>query len=321
METIYFRLTTSVLVAFILVTAIASCQNDNEESPAIKNKDAGTFIIKNLSTQKAIAEYSEVINRDTILIAFRPNQKYFNSHFSIKCEGLDRINDSLFILPKDFFDNGVTIKGDTIIVSKPKDIPNSIAVKVSATGSVSARSDKGSDDFIQADSTFTLIIAKSYALIPLQVGLSSDLLSLVDVEVSYTDLNGMSQKHRVKDHEWVKTYKSNDTFLFSLNARFLNIKGKEMVTTFTANYLPKEKIELDKDTYNLLHDLSMGEPTVFIPGLTVININHSTNWGLEIDDCPEYASEDVTAYLEELSNNPDVKRFKLSTSGNIEEVK
>lgn len=326
MSTKLFRLMSAAMVLCAVEPFFTSCSSDDDKTPKIEVKDdaAGTFVIKNLSTHASIGQNPEVINRDTILIAFRPKQDYRESTFTIMCEGLEKICDSLYILPKEFFDDGVKIDGNVITVSKPKDTPNSIEVKASAIDTITTRTTDNEKSFIvKSETTFTLNVAKSYAIIPLQVGLSSDLKSLVDVKVSYTDINGIEQQFQVNDDEWINSDKANDTYVFTMNTRFLNIKDKEVMTTFTAHYSQKNDIVYDKKTYILAHDLSKGKGFVFIPGSSIINIGQSINWSLVIGGRSEYEydSEDVATYLDDLSQNPDKKKYCISKQGEIKEVK
>lgn len=351
-----FKLMTAVTVCAVAMV-IASCKDVENTPMVVKDTSAGTFIVKNLSTQEIIGQSAEVINRDTILIVFKPNQSYLNSTFTIICNGLEKVNDSIYVLPKDYLDSGVTVDGNTITVSKPKDLPDDIEVNVLASDTIKATSDSESDYIIKAESSFKLNVAKSYVIIPLKVKISPDLKSFVDVELSYTDKDGNEQKYLIKEDEWVKPdietfyeYKTENgetAYGFSvpegceiiheepyvpdcyyvLNTRFLNLEN-DVTTTFSARYILKPDIEVAKENYTFKHSIDRMPANISIPGTILIDNYISFSISIDIHigvgtdgvSTPEETKEKVISYLEELSSHPDTKKFRISKTGTITSV-
>lgn len=359
--------TCSAVLTCTLAMVLTSCPGpvpepepfpNPEPEPVVKDTSAGTFIVKNLSTQATIGQSAEVINRDTILIVFKPNQKYINSTFTIICNGLEKVNDSIYVLPKIYLDSGVTTDGNTITVHKPKDLPDVIEVNILASDTITTTSDSESNYVIKAESSFNLNVAKSYIIIPLKVSTSPDLKSLVDVELSYTDKYGNEQKYLIKEEEWVKPdsvtlfkYEteegetnygyvvpdgckiieeerlSSDCY-YVLNTRFLDLEN-DVTTIFSARYIPKPNIEIDKENYDFSHSIDRMSAKVSIPGTIFIdnyisfNISLNIKIGVGTDDIstPEETKEKVRSYLEELSNTPDIKKFNISKTGLITSIK
>lgn len=316
MKTNILKLKTAVTVCATAVVMASCCNNTPVVVPdtplIVKDTSVGTFIVKNLSTQATIKQNEEVINRDTFLIAFKPNKDYSEKKFTIECNGLRKFNDSIFILPDEYF--GSKIEDGKIIV--PREPTPTIDVKISAR----IGEDDKDYDFLRADTSFVLNVATSYAIIPLCVDLTSDLKSLVDVEVGYTDVDGKELRYRVNDEEWVYTNGSFEHATFSLNTRLLNIKDKNVSTTFSVFYTPKKDIKYDKETYWLAHAIGRGNASVFIPSMINIPpINNSSDWhGLLV--AFRYVSADVAAYLDELSKKPYERKFNIS-NGKVTEVK
>lgn len=353
-----FKLMAAVTVCAVAVVT-TSCENTPivKPDPIVKDTSAGTFIVKNLSTQATIGQSAEIINRDTILIAFKPNQEYINSTFTIICNGLERVNDSIYVLPKDYLNSGVTTDGNTITAHNPKDLPDVIEVNILASDTITTTSDSESYYIIKAESSFKLNVAKSYVIIPLKVNLSPDLKSFVDVELSYTDKDGNEQKYLIKEEEWVKpdsvtlfeyeTEEGETNFgyvvpdgckiieeerfardcYYVLNTRFLNLEN-DVTTTFSARYIPKPDIEIDRENYTFKHGIDRMSASISIPGTIVIdnyisfNISIDIHIGMGTDDIstPEETKEKVRSYLEELSNTPDIKKFNISKTGLITSV-
>lgn len=281
---------------------------------------AGSFEVKNLSAHESAEQVADVVPTDTFVIKFSPKQDYENFEFAISCSELKKINDSIFVVPNlETGNNDITLEA------------------VATAGNY----------IYKATHTMTLKVPESYIIIPMNVVLSADLEPLVDVEMSYTDIHGNERRYLIKDEDWVRPdsasfyeyideegrtvysgrvpdgctivreekYAPNHSF--SLDARFLNITS-DVTTTFTARYSPKQSVELNREDYYFTHGIDRKSARVNIPGKIVIDSYSSFN--IDMTD-HTVMRENVAAYLEELSNKPDVKKFKLSTSGDISTVK
>lgn len=99
--------------------ALVSCSKDNDsiETPdkvpveEVKDDEAGTFKVMNLSTGKGIALCNSVnivigktiamcYGGDTLKLKFEPKDIYKDCKFDVQCEQLTKLNDSLFVVPE-----------------------------------------------------------------------------------------------------------------------------------------------------------------------------------------------------------------------------
>lgn len=326
MKTKAFNSISVVMVLFIATVCLSSCCTDDDPEPqsnvpalTLKDSAAGTFEITNLSSRETIDQVADVIKDDTLLIRFIPKIDYRSYIFSISCNDLDKVNDSIFIVPR------MTAGTHN--------------VQLMATDTIDT-------NIFQAERLVTLNVPNSYFVIPLDVQLSSDLQSLVNVEISYTDKEGIERKHLIKEDEWlrpdsffvykyqldgnvaiwstniidgyepveVKKCASNPSF--TLDTRFLNLQN-EIITTFTARYIPKTDLQLERNSYEFAHRIDRKSARISIPGQVNIDVYYPINIDLSNHTVTK---DNVSTYLEQLSNHPDVKRFKILTNGQIEKV-
>lgn len=322
MKKLHFPLFTLLMILALVLTFASSCCDKEEsgtEDSNVVDSYSGVFTITNLSTHELIGDSANVINNDTLVIHFTPKQEYANPNykFEIICgQALEQIDDSTFTVPKSF--------------------SGSKSLVVSASATVDEK-------IYNALRIITLNVPQSYISIPMVVSVSADLKEFVDVELSYTDKNGNEQRHLVKEEEWVKpdsttlfVYKKENgtiTFgevlpqgatlieeerykpncLFIMDARFYDL-GKDITTTFCARYTLKSGIDINRENYELTHNIDRRSANIRIPSQIVIDYyipitidlsNHVINKG------------SIPSYLDALSKTPDIKRFKISTSGQI----
>ena len=303
---------------------------DVERGIEVKDYSSGTFEVMSLSAYETIEQSAEVIDGDTLLIRFTPKQDYHNYSFSVSCKDLKKVNDSIFVVPR--MNSGIHevefVASDTI-----------------------------GKDIYQATKTLTLNVPKSYVIIPMKVNVSADLKPFVDVELSYTDKDGNERKYLIKEEEWIKPdiksfyeYKTEEGEIeygfsvpegceiinaeayapdcyYVLNTRFLDLEN-DVTTTFSARYIPKPDIEIDKGNYTFSHSIDRMSANISIPGRIVIDNYMSISISIDIiigesnpeEPNPEETKINVMSYLEELSNNPDIKKFNISTTGSITSV-
>lgn len=326
MKTNLFKLMSTALVAFAVAMVFTSCDDDDKPEP-IKYTTSftdGTFEITNLSAYEPVGNTAVVICHDTLLIKFYPKQDYENSTFTISCPELEKVNDSIFVVPN-------LKTGENQITLEAADTIDNININI----------------INKSEQVITLTIPESYMIIPLLVSVSADLKPFIDVELSYTNIEGKEQKYLIKEEEWIKPdsvtlykYETADGKIsyaytvpegakileeerhapnphFSLDTRFLDLKN-DVTTTFTARYIPKHDIELSREKYSFTHNIDRKSARVSIPGKIVIDAYTAIN--IDLTD-HTVLKENVAAYLEELASKPDVKKFKLSTSGDIDSVR
>lgn len=323
------KLMTIVMVLFQITMVFTSCCDDDSQSESkpdvptsgnikyeVKDTSAGTFLVKNISSHESFTSVADVVPEDTLLIQFTPKQDYRNYSFAIFCNDLEQLNDSIYVVPR------LGAGTHNIELSAADTIGNLI---------------------YSATKELRITIPESYIIIPMIVSVSADLQPLVNVELSYTDKNGDECKYLIGEEEWIKPdsasfykYKSEDGHIhysgrvpegceileeeryapnryFILNTRFLNLTY-DVTTTFTARYVPKANIELDRDSYEFTHGIDRQSARVSIPKVIVIDSYSSFNIDLTNHTVQK---DNVMSYLEELSKNPDTQQFNLSTKGNI----
>ena len=283
---------------------------------SITEKQAGTLTVKNLSAHEDIVESADVIKNDTLLIHFIPKQDSLDHTFSIYSKELTKVNDSIFVVPR--MDSGT----------------HEVELMVSDTIGF---------EVYQAKKDLIFNVPKSYIVTPIIVEVSSDLKPFVDVELSYTDKEGFERKHLIKEEEWIKPdsviiYKYENAEgrtawsgkvpegckilgeekyasypYFIMDARFLDIKTN-ITTTFSARYIPKSNITSDRDKYVFSHGIDRMSAKISIPETIVID--NYTSLSFDMSD-KTITKENITPYLYELSQTPDVKKFNISTMGEI----
>lgn len=323
MKTNLIKLMSAAMAVLAVTMVFTSCCNDSDSEPIkfTTSLSDGSFEVTNLSAHEPVGSSAVVIYHDTLLIKFNSKQDYENPSFTISCRELEKVNDSIFVVP--------SLKtGENKITLEAADTVNNYII-------------------YKAEQIITFKIPESYMIIPLSVRVSADLKPFIDVELSYTDKEGKEKKYLIKEEEWIKPdsalfykYETEDGLIgyasqvpegakileeeklasdprFTLDTRFVDLKN-DVTTTFSARYIPKQNVELEREEYRFTHYIDRKSAQISIPGKIVIDAYTSIN--IDLTD-HTVRKEDVASYLEELSAKPDIKKFKLLTSGSIESVK
>ena len=312
-----FLLLLAVLLGSI-GTFTSCCKNDETVEPETIVIDAGgTFYVQILATGEEITNTAEVIKGDSLLVVYKPKSENQNKSFLISCDGMEQKRDGVFVLKKE-------ANGTFPVVFKAEC--------------------SGETEIYRATKTLNLTIPSSYFLIPMIVSVSNDLLSFVDVDLCYTDKEGAEHQYRITEKDWFKydsytwyTYKDENGNVvestnvpegceiiseetiddtdshFTLQTRFLNLQ-ENVTTTFTAHYTPKADLVLNKDNYKFMHNIDRKSATISISGVTVVDMYLPINIDLTNHTV---LKENVATYVENLSQTPDVKKFRISTDGHI----
>ena len=341
MKTRFFSYICFGLAAMSLALTFSSCCKDDDDeilTPGhgegtenvedgkgtefiVKDNEAGIFVVENMSSREILGQTTtDVIRDDTLLVLFQPKQDYRGRLFPISCKDLEKINDSIFVVP------GLNSGSHTIEFSVSDTIGHSI---------------------YRAQRTFSVNVPKSYVSIPITVNLSADLLQFVDVELAYTDKGGLEHNYSIKEDEWIRPdsvvyyiYKKEDGHIassgtvldgceviseekvapnphFEWDARFFDI-NEDITTSFIARYSPKSNLVLDRESYFFTHAVDRESARVSIPGRIVIDIYNAIT--IDLTD-KSVIKDNVEDYLEELAQNPDVKKFRITTEGRISQVR
>lgn len=271
----------------------------------------GTFTIRNICTGEEMnSSIKNMFDKDTLCIVFQPEEKYKDKLFTITCEDLKSIGDSLFVL-------------------KDKSLsPDSLLITATCQ----------SDTTIRVEDKFDISVSHAYAVVPFCLEASQDLLLLSTAEVTYTDADGQEHTFDVSDDKWVR---SEGTFLYE----FVDDNGQKHVTfdktegldkgwtlilekqygpdaTYTfdvryyhlgidasvsVTYKPKENITLSADTYYLYHYLDRKKADITISNGLVNDIYAPIGRNATSDYVPQ---SELNDYFSKLQSTPDV--FKLN---------
>lgn len=290
-----FNVMMALAVGMTAVLIATSCSNDNGDDgkKPFVDQQAGTFKIINQSYDDGTTgpEFI-VLPGDTLKVIFTPKMEYKSLAFKINCEGLNQLNDSMFVVKKNA--SGST---NYTVFAAYKDETDSTTTNYSAqTG-------------------FEITIPESYVIIPYKLSLSQDLKELVTPEVTYTDADGKQHTFVVKD--WIDTENSATT---RFNVRYYKV-GVTAKVEF--RYIPKQNVSLTHDNYYLSRTFDRENATIHIPNMFVSDFYTSINISIVIGGEGTYGTpkNDVPAAIEELSKTVDVLKFSIDEMGIIEKIK
>lgn len=285
----------SVVLAILTLSTLTSCCKDDKqenEKTVPSDSQAGKFSVSNLSYQEEGEKLSlTALTGDTLKISFSPKQEYANMKFSLNCEGLEQINDSLYKVIE-------TEDGDHTY--------KLFAEYENKTGVTSA--------YYTATSELKISIPKTYIIIPYKMTMSSDLKELVTPEITYTDSEGKSHIFSVSEDKLLKN-QIEDVINYSYIYKVRYYKTG-ITSTFTVKYVPKQNVAYERDRYYLSHSLDRMRAGIHIPNQTNIDIYNSFDINIKIGGDNGIAKEDIAATLAELSNTPDVIKLNIFNGSN-----
>ena len=291
-----FNVMMALAVGMAAVLMVTSCSNDNNDGNDGKkpfvDQQAGTFKIINQSYDDGTTGPEFIaLPGDTLKVTFTPKNDYKSHTFKVSCEGLNQLNDSMFVVKKNA--SGST---DYTVSAEYKNETDSTITNYSA----------------QTDIEIT--VPESYVIIPYRLTLSQDLKELVTPEVTYTDADGKQHTFIVKD--WNETE-------YATTTRFYVRYYKVGVTTKVEfRYIPKQDVSLTRNIYFLSRTFDRESATIHIPNMVNIDIYTTINIPLIIGGDGTYGTpkEDVSTAIEELSRTVDVLKFSIDEMGHIEKI-
>lgn len=282
------------MAAVLMVTSCVDDDDDNVEQPKktpVTDQQAGTFKIVNQTYDDGTTGAGIIaLPGDTLKVTFAPKADYKGLTFEMSCEGLNQLNDSMYVVTK----NASGTNKITVSAAYQNETETTV-IKYSA----------------QAD--FELTVPDSYVIIPYYLTLSQDLKELVTPEVTYTDADGKRHTFVVKDwdeSEYVATTK------FCVRYYKLGVTA-----TVEFRYIPEQDVSLTRDRYYLSRQFDRESAKIHIPNSikteTYFNIGMTLFIGGDGDSGT--SKEAVPAAIEELSNTVDVLKFSIDEMGNIKE--
>ena len=266
-------------VGLLAAVSLMTVSCDDDDVPVIENADAGTFTITNLSADGTVVhDNAELMAGDTLKVAFTPSSEYKDFVFTVSCEPLVRVKDSIYVVPDDRTDSRNTVysKDMPLILkavydSKTKDVE----YKLSATKTVQAKALKAS-----AEVTWIMMV-------------SPDLLDFFSLQLNYTD--GNSTKHivtltddqwtsesytkyvyqnaegktRESDHEifeegWTKVSEEEILLDYRFSAK-LYYSRIDTTYPFTVKYIQKTQTPPEKTEYDFFRSLAWGNAITYAP--------------------------------------------------------
>lgn len=316
-----------MLMTFLLV--MACCHDDDEENTAVNNDDQrvktvdvnGTFTITNICTGESVKSAMKLFDKDTLRIVFQPEGEFKDQPFTITCEDLKSIGESLFVLKSQ------SLSPDSLLIT------------------ATCQSDKTK----RAESIIGISVSHAYAVVPFWLQASQDLLLLSTAQVTYTDADGQEHTFDITDDDWVRpdsitmyvfkdgndyeqvTYDKaeglekgwtlveeeklgpNATYTFDVRYYHLGIDASVIVT-----YNRKEKGAASADSYYLYHSIDRKSADITVPNGLVNDIYTSTNIDLTDHDVPKAEIDD---YFVKLQSNPDIFKLNISGTGKIMQLK
>lgn len=290
-----FNVMMALAVGMTAVLMATSCGNDNgnDGKKPILDQQAGTFKIINQSYDDGTTGPEFIaLPGDTLKVIFTPKNDYKGLAFETNCEGLNQLNDSMFVVKKN-------ASGST---------------KFTVSAAYKDETDSTTTNY-SAQTGFEITIPEIYVIIPYKLSLSQDLKDLVTPEVTYTDADGKQHTFILKD--WIDTENSATTRFY---VRYYKV-GVTAKVEF--RYIPKQNVSLTHDNYYLSRTFDRESATIHIPNMFVSDFYTSINISIIIGGEGTYGTskEDIPAAIEELSRTVDVLKFSIDEMGSIEKIK
>lgn len=294
--------------------------------------NAGTFELYNLSTLDGQNLITKGINisiglgptydlygGDTIKIRFTPKREYRQHTFDIVCKGLDKINDSIYVVPR-------IIQED-----------NHLLVTMSASCQIR----KSTTIYnISASNSKTLSYMPDFVFdVRFELEMSDDLLKFARPKLTYTDASGneitliLNETDFTKETIHAALYKDSEGWSHVIyddkqpDPEWTLVEERDVFMTYYpfaskftkrdtelkvhVKYLPIENISLTQDRYQFEHDLRWyadGYVNVYIPISITID-------GSETDKVNR-----AQAYLNSLFASSDSLKLKIDNTGTIKSV-
>lgn len=303
--------------ALLTATTFTSCCDDDddiivpEKSAPLKDSEAGTFIITNISTNEEIEGSSyECFAGDTLKVEFQPKQQYSTFDFNITASRLTKVSNGLFIVP-----NLETSNGGIISIAKNVDFE---------------ATNKTNGNKLSAKRTVPFFTYVAEADVTYSLSISPELLPFIDATLDYTTDKGTETKS-LSNNDWVRDtvymyvfvsdegkemhsssnekqegYTLTDSIAYYYVYFKMNMHYTKLDTdhTVTVRYAPKAGVEPTEESYYFRHSLFWGPATIC--GKNVNNVS------ISIGKRTDIKKEEVASYLEELSAAPDIVKLHLS---------
>lgn len=308
----------------LLSLMLVSCDSREEDvtdinlGVIINYGQYGKFTVTNACTGEDLnASANNMFDKDTLRIVFQPEEKYKDTLFTISCDDLKSIGDSLFVL------KNRTSSPDSLLIT--------------ATCQ--------SDSTLRAESKIGISVSHAYAVVPFWLQASQDLLLLSTAQVTYTDADGHEHTFDISDEDWVRP-DSITLYLFRDNNGYEQLisdkaegegKGWTLIeeeklgpnATYTfdvryyhlgigacvsVTYKHKENVVTSVDTYYLYHSLDRKSADITVPNGIVVDIYNPTNIDLTNHDVSQAELND---YFSKLQSNPDIINLSISSTGDI----
>lgn len=326
---LFYVMTAIVATSAMLMTS--SCKSDDDTNPIapIVDKQAGSFKVVNLSYDDGTTGTSiTALPDDTLKVAFVPKEKYRNISFKVNCEGLNKLNDSMYVVKNS----------------------NSGIMKCQMTADFKQKN-YSTDISYSAQDVLEIRIPESYAIIPYYLSLSQDLKELVSPEITYIDADRKKHTFVLEDETFSQpdsttfyTYRDSEgrehttsnsepdegwtliekvKFANPVKSRFvIRYYNVGIVAEVQFRYIPKDNVKLTRERYFLSRSFDRESANVHIPNMLVVDVYQSTGSIMYVgkngyDGVPK---EDVPAAMTELSNTTDNIKFFINENGKIDKV-
>lgn len=328
------------IIALLLVPmALVSCCKDDDpvQTPdpdpveEIKDDEAGTFKVTNLSTGNDIAISNSVhivigktiamcYGDDTLKLKFEPKDIYRDCKFDVQCEELTKLNDSLFVVPE----------------GKKVDKVSNLQLDMTATCSQVVNNVKMALSAKQA--TTVSYKPAFYFGVNCRFAVSPDLLLYVTPELTYVDKDGNQVTKVLTDAEMeaqtskIAVYEDQEGNKHEIYEGIMQpqegwTKVDEYDMVLSKHYYFESAL-LKRGTYQLATVKYYRKENVELSA-DHCDFNRSINWGapgymnVSISITQENTKNDLSKaqkYLDEILSKPDVLTLAISKEGDISNV-
>lgn len=310
-----------MLLCAMLVMSVSSCHDDDDKTTTTNDDNAGTFTVKNITSEEEIDDNPYLFLNDTIKVSFTPKEQYKSKKFKIECttsniDYLKKINDSIFVVG---VQRETPVNPSLMMSASYNNSENNIVYNLTAKKTI----------FMGGAHLNSSTRQDWYGHVGFGIEISSNLLTIVEPVPTFT--YGQGNTHNIDNVQGgsntVSVYKDSNNKLHYFNDWSIDEPEKNWSkiqeysytvwgTHFGETYALGREYDVLTVTYNPTNITPTGDSFIFVRNI-YYEARSNYNNIITIDTV---SKDKLPAYIDFLTSNPDKLRLSFTKRGEISEL-